>query len=203
MKKNEKLKGKISFYFGLFCNHTPSLEGIEFFLKKMKIEKEKIAKISYRGSGWPGSMKIFKKDEKILEYPFPFFWNIAGSAFFSLPMCQNCEKCTSELSDLSFGDPWLSEFKNEIKGKTLIICRNQQGENILKKAQKEGVIKLENISGEKVVASQFKMFHSKKRKTKKKDFFNSIFFKKIILRMPLKIFILYEKAKAHFYFSRK
>ena len=63
----------------------------------------------------------------------------------SLFRCLFCCDLTSELSDLSFGDPWLPEVtEKEKNGKTLIICRTTDSEELLTKALSEGYIKADS-----------------------------------------------------------
>jgi coenzyme F420 hydrogenase subunit beta len=217
-KIDSNLNKKILFTLGLFCDHTPSLNAIDFFLKKFKIKKEEVVKINYRGDGWPGYVKIFKKNGEIMKYRYPLYWSIAGSNFFYPKTCLACQDCSAETSDISFGDAWLPEFKQEGIGRSLVICRTERGEAILREAQKRGWIKLEPIPLEKIIFSLMGTLYLKKKglrfffpapsnQIKKPGFLDGlvclpffinvilgrqVFFRKILLFVPLKFILLYS-----------
>jgi len=158
-KINKKLRKRIKYHLGIVCNHTPTFKATEFLLEKLNIKKEEIKNISYRGEGWPGNLKIETKSGTILL--LPEYW---GSGFGQLFIPERCEFCVdhmAELSDMSFADPWLSEFKNEKKGKTLIITRKNS--NILKEMDNKGVCRIEPIKPEKVILSQIYNLYVKKK----------------------------------------
>lgn len=215
---NKELKEKIVLHFGLFCSHVPSFHGTKNLLKKFNIKQEEVIKLDYRGKGWPGHMKILKKNEEVL-LSLLTYWKFIGSALFTSTGCLACSDSTSELSDLSFGDAWLPEFKNNKVGESIVISRTQRGEEILKKAKKEKAIQFNSISSKKVISSQITTLYLKKKNlragvnlSRKKVFlgntlrpdlldyllafsfwFNRSFFRKLVKYIPLKIFFLYNK----------
>lgn len=168
---NNNLDKKIFVTFGLFCNHTPASHAIDFFLKKVGIKKEEVVKIDYRGGGWPGYIRILKRNGQLMKYPSSLYWSIAGSSFFYPSGCLACDDCTSEAADVSFGDAWLPEFKQDKVGRSLIICRTETGRAILKEAQRNRLIELEPISLEKVISSHLGPIYLKKKGFK--SFFRS------------------------------
>lgn len=211
-------KGRIVLFIGLFCGGRPGLDGLKFFLKRNKISEDEIKKINFRGSGWPGVVKIFKKNGAVANFKFPFFWSIAGSSLFYPKSCMACSDCTSEEADLSFGDAWLDEFKDDKIGRSLVISRNKDGADFLLKAESCGALRLEKIMQEKVIQSQIISIYLKKKclrllfkkseKAIKPDFLDYIlsrvflinskigrnaFLMKIISFIPIKIVSLYEK----------
>ena len=108
-------------------------------------------KINYRGDGWPGNMVIELKNGNICKLPFQDAMSQHNLWINSLFRCLFCCDLTAELSDLSFGDPWMPEVtKKEKKGKTLIVSRTENSEKILRNAVDKGYINLDVISPEKV-----------------------------------------------------
>lgn len=224
---NKELKEKIVLRFGLFCNHVPNFHGTENLLEKFNIKQEEVIKLDYRGKGWPGYMKILKKNKEVL-LPLLVYWKFIGSALFTSTGCLTCNDCTSELADISFGDAWLPEFKDDKIGRSIIISRTQKGEEILQRAKKEKVIQLNPISSKKIISSQIVMFYLKKKNlracmnlfqkkisisnTLKPDlldyllafsfWLNRILFLKLIKYIPLKIFIVYNKFFNAIYYKK-
>lgn len=164
---NKKLKEKIALHVGLFCGHTPNFLGTEFLLSKTKIKKENVKNLSYRGEGWRGGVSIMLKDGNKLFIPYshPYAWGgIFGSVLFTPFRCLLCANGTAELADISFGDAWLSEIRKDDKiGRSIVVSRNQIGEEILQKMASDGIIALDSAYKEKVIQSQQSMLNFKKK----------------------------------------
>jgi len=189
----KELEQKIVLHFGLFCNHTPNFHGTKNLLEKFKIKQKQVIKLDYRCQGWPGQMRILKKQKETI-LPSSIYWNIIGSDLFTPKPCLACNEYTSELADISFGDAWLPEFKNDKIGRSIIISRSQQGQDILQMAKKEKIIELEPVSSKKVIFSQIAGLYLKKNEARKPM---GLLKKKILLKLlkyvPLKIFLLSSK----------
>lgn len=156
---NKKLKQKIILHLGLFCNHTPTLLATEFLLKKVKVKKENVKRLDFRGEGWPGRTKISLGNSELL---LPFSWNFVGSYFFTPVRCFLCSDFVNELSDLSFADAWLPEFSEDKTGKSIIISKSELGEKLLQEMKLKRMMELNKISAKKVIQSSQRMFHFKK-----------------------------------------
>jgi coenzyme F420 hydrogenase subunit beta len=158
--KNHKLKNKIILHLGIFCNHTPNFLGTELYLRRLNLKKEDIIKIDYRGEGWPGVMKIITSTNthKISDY-----WGFIGSYFFYPKRCLMCGDGVCELADISFGDAWLPEFRDDNTGRSIIISRTEIGKHILQRMSEEGKIELNRVNSKEVVQSQTLMIYLKKK----------------------------------------
>lgn len=162
---NKKLREKIVLHLGIFCSHTDSFRGTKLLLRKLSINDKEVKKISYRGEGWPGKIQINLKngDQRYISNQSSL-WNIIFNSFFSTPTrCLLCNDLTAEFADISFGDPWLLEIiSKEQVGKSIIISRTKQGEELLNAAISDGHIELSPIEPEKVIQSQRTFLHFKK-----------------------------------------
>ena len=145
---NKKLKEKIVLRIGIVCNHTPTFLATEFLLKKMKIKKEDIEKLDYRGEGWPGGMKITTKNGNKIFVPYfsSGYWGIVFNSFFFPMRCISCNDKICGLSDVSFADAWMPELmKDNNIGTSLVISRNEISEEILNKAVIKEKIELKEV----------------------------------------------------------
>lgn len=165
---DKRLREKILFHLGLFCTHTVNFVGTEVLLHKFGIDKRVVKKFDYRGNGWPGNLSVTLSNKQTVRGREGDFrkewWNPLFSRFFFTPLrCMCCSDLTNELSDLSFGDAWLREILKKDKiGTSLVISRSEIGEEILKRAEVKGKIKIEKIDCEKVIKSQWDpLFHKK------------------------------------------
>ena len=177
---NKKLREKIVLHLGIVCNHTPTFLATEFLLKKMKIKKEDVEKLNYRGEGWPGGMKITTKNEN--EIFIPQFsscnWGIVFNSFFFPTRCTLCSDKICGLSDVSFADAWMPELmENDNIGTSLIISRNMISEEILEKAVFKEKIKLKKV--DKDIPLQSQGLHTVKKRLNARIKILRIFGKKI------------------------
>ena len=161
---NKKLKEKVVLHLGIFCSHTDTFWQTEFLLKKLDLKEEDVAKIDYRGEGWPGSMSVLLKDGRNVSVPYSEATSLHGLWLHALLRCAFCCDLTAELADLSCGDAWLPEIlANEKLGKSIIVSRTKIGEALCLEAAQNGYIKIEKTSSYKVKQSGDMM------QTKKKD----------------------------------
>ncbi|MBN2075006.1 MAG: Coenzyme F420 hydrogenase/dehydrogenase, beta subunit C-terminal domain [Dehalococcoidales bacterium] len=156
---NNKIKQEIMFCFGLFCNHTPTFTATDYILHKVKIRREDVKKLVYRGEGWPGKMKISLKNKKIL---LKEFWDKGFGTLFYPWRCSLCVDAVSELSDISFGDAWIGEHSKDSMGTSLVISRSGKGEELLNNALDKGVISLAPVTRNKVIWSTRQITRFKK-----------------------------------------
>ena len=161
---NEKLKEKIVLHVGIFCSHSDTFWQTEFLLKKLGLKKEDIAKIDYRGEGWPGMMSVLLKNGKNVSVPYSEAGSLHGLWLHALLRCALCCDLTAELADVSCGDAWLPEIlANEKMGKSIVIPRTKMGEALCLEAVQDRYIKIEKTSAYKVKQCGDMM------QTKKKD----------------------------------
>ena len=156
---NKKLKERIVLHVGLFCNHTPNFIATDFLLKKLKIKRNDVRKLDYRGEGWPGKTKIISGMGELL---LPFSWKFLGSYFFTPLRCFLCSDGVNELSDISFADAWLPEFSKEKIGKSLFISKSELGDKLVKMMSSRGKIEIDEIPIERMIPSFIRMLNFKK-----------------------------------------
>lgn len=153
---NKKLRNRVAYCFGLVCNHTPSFHATKYLLRKFKIPEEKIAKLYYRGKGWPGGMNIILDDgsEAFIPWASPHYWGMVFQRFFWPKNCMVCDDKLCQLADIVFMDAWLPEFSSDKIGTSLVMVRSKRGEALITKAMKHKVVELQAISIKSVIKSQ-------------------------------------------------
>ena len=160
------LNKKIVLHLGLLCSHAVDYAGTYFLLKKLRLRKEEVSKIAYRGMGWPGSMSIETTRTSRVSLPlvgdWHAYWSLFSSFFFTPMRCTMCPDQAAELADISFGDAWLPELKSEKSGASIMLSRTSQGENLLSKAMLAKAISIKRVGVEKVMQSQFVNLRFKK-----------------------------------------
>ena len=151
---NPTLAKKIVLHLGLICNHTPTFYATDYLLKKMKVKKEDVLNLEYRGRGWPGQLTITLKNGREIGVPQfdPFYWGHVFNSYFSPYRCILCNDKMCELSDISFGDAWT--LSNTDKGESLLISRNTASDALLSRMINSDLVELKIIDSFYVIQSQ-------------------------------------------------
>jgi len=168
---NRELRRRIRYHFGLFCANTVSFLGTEYLLERYGIQKSNVHRLRYRGEGWPGMITVVTREgekykiQKSLSESNILYRSIYSSAFhydFMPYRCLLCPDQTNELSDISFGDPWLPSLLNsDSAGFSLVVSRTEAGQRVLSLASKRKVIKLYEINKYALLKAQFFYFKAR------------------------------------------
>jgi len=176
---NKTLREKIVLHLGIFCSHTDTFWQIDSLLNKWGIDPREVQEINYRGEGWPGNMTITLKNGKTKSIPFSDALSQHTLWINAIFRCLFCPDLTAEISDMSFGDPWIPEIiETEKTGLSIVVCRTKNAERILSNAVADGYIQLNDLSPERVKKSGY-MMESKKKDIKIRLLIRKVFRKTI------------------------
>ncbi len=149
-----ELNGKVGLAIGIFCAGTPSTQATLDLLKKAGMDDGKVAEIRYRGRGWPGNFTVRLNSEDLPRVVIPYMEAWGFLQKYRPFRCYLCPDATAELADISCGDPWYREEKEDELGYSLILVRTERGREILKGAREAGYVVLEKRNPEILVKSQ-------------------------------------------------
>ncbi len=139
---------------GLLCGGMRGQEGTHWILKKRSVALSSLSDITYRGDGWPGSMKLISRSrETVAAIPYTEY----GDEYFESWQPWRCFLCTDRTSmtaDISLGDAWLPELKEDPLGTSLILARTAEGVQLIEDAMKDGMIQAREIDHPAVMRSQ-------------------------------------------------
>ena len=143
LRKSQLLKPelvpKIALVMSFFCAGAPSTQGTLDFFKAYSVEPEDVAEMRYRGNGWPGKATVkFKGAEPDLEVNYKDSWGFIQK--YRPFRCYLCPDLTGEFADISFGDPWYREIKEDDPGHSLILVRTEKGRKMFHKAVSAGYV---------------------------------------------------------------
>ena len=152
---NPLLNEKIGLAISIFCAGTPATEGTYKILSSLGVEPERTEEIRYRGCGWPGAttVKIKGNNGQMRQMSYEESWGNILSHFGQY-RCRICPDSTGEFADISCGDPWYRELKEDDQGWSLVVVRTERGREILRKAVRAGYIKLERVGPDTIPRSQ-------------------------------------------------
>ncbi|BDZ71650.1 Coenzyme F420 hydrogenase/dehydrogenase, beta subunit C-terminal domain [Methanobacterium petrolearium] len=176
---NKVFREKIVLNIGIFCSHNDNFWQTTSLLDRWGIKPGEVHEIHYRGEGWPGNMTVKLKNGEKKSIPYSRALSQHVLWINAIHRCLFCPDLTAELSDMSFGDPWIPEImENETKGQSLVVCRTKKAEKILSEALSDGYIHLSNLSSEMVKKSGY-MMESKKKDIKVRLLIRRLFGKKL------------------------
>jgi len=161
---NNALKDRIVLTISLLCGHGTSYHFTEYLLARQGIEPRTVCAIDYREKATDGhyfalrtttrNPRTGERNEFRLPFPNTAYGLAWTNLFFSLRRCTLCGDFAGEWSDLSCGDAWLPEYREEPEGRSVLISRSALSESLIDQMQKGNLIKIEAISPERVAACQ-------------------------------------------------
>jgi coenzyme F420 hydrogenase subunit beta len=89
---NEDLNEKIVLHLGLFCSHTVNFHATHHLLRRIGLNPREVARIDYRGRGWPGGIIVRNKSghDQFIPNQDSLWSTIFGSFFFTPISCLWC-----------------------------------------------------------------------------------------------------------------
>jgi len=154
MSLKPALQKKVGAVIGIFCAGTPSTRGTIDLLNKLHINTDNVNALRYRGKGWPGLFSVqHKKDINRTEtLTYKEAWGFIQA--YRPYRCYLCPDATSELADISCGDPWYREVRENELGYSLVLVRTERGRQILHGAIEAGYVTLERAAPDVISLSQ-------------------------------------------------
>lgn len=147
---------KLAYLFGLICGYNMEYGATVFGMRKLRIRREQVVDVKYREHGsWPGGMSFTLAGGE--KRGINFFNYHYLNAVYLPNRCRLCPDFYGNYSDLSFGDSWLLRLLGEgmdehgiPKGWSSIIARTERGVSLLKKAESDGALYLEEVQPDEI-----------------------------------------------------
>ena len=152
---NAKLRERVTLHMGIVCSHTASFSLTRRLLEEKGVKKGDVARLDYRGDGWPGNMRISLSNGKVKSIPYTEYITRHGLYMFAPRRCTQCVDFIGRLADICFMDAWLPEIRAADKiGTSIAIARTTAACDLLYQAQQAGEISIEAIPAGDVLRSQ-------------------------------------------------
>lgn len=146
MKKYCSAKNVKVITISLFCNHT-SRSYYKSVLNDVGLTESDVRHFEYRGSGWPGSIRIVT-DVGEIKLDYVDWWNKYSKNYLDmLPKCKKCIKSISNDADICVGDAWIQRVLNRDKnGTNMVVTMNSVADNFVIGCFEKKYIHLEPLS---------------------------------------------------------
>ncbi|MBR4388624.1 MAG: Coenzyme F420 hydrogenase/dehydrogenase, beta subunit C-terminal domain [Prevotella sp.] len=162
-----------NFIISLCCSGQTTVEGTWYYYKLLKIKKESVSHIQYRGDGWPSGIKIVLDDGSTIKkknYTYP--WTLMHKSLLFRPKrCLYCTKKTSQDCDVSLADPWLKEYiENDKIGNSVVIISSTFGIETINNMLDDKELELKEINEETYIKSQLGTIEQKAKACEHRTF---------------------------------
>jgi coenzyme F420-reducing hydrogenase beta subunit len=154
------LNEKITFLTGIICGGVKSRFFTDYLASRSGAEQGQFKKPEYRVKDPDSTASDYgfscenKSDEKTHFIKMREVGDMWGSGLFKANACDYCDDITTELADISLGDAWLPPYNADGLGNNVIICRTAIAESLINQGVKDGEIKIDQISSDKLLSAQ-------------------------------------------------
>lgn len=146
-RHDERVDALVQYWLAPVCGGFMPPAGMSDFLARVRIEPERIAKLSYRGGGCPGPTRIEMDDGAAREFDYLDVWGEDESSW-SLPFrCKVCPDGIGEAVDIAAADNWPGGApergaSEHDPGDNAVIIRTTAGMALIKAAAADGYLTL-------------------------------------------------------------
>ena len=164
----------------LICHGTPSVKLLSLFLKQSNISINSLQNIHFRKKNKYRVVCYkridFAKNNRISFTPEDVRDRYTMAFLNGLNHTENCYSCryagNKRISDITIGDSWGSELKEEeqAKGISLALCQTEKGSLLLKRTS----LHLEAVDLNKAITANHQLSHPSKMPKERKLFFDSL-----------------------------
>lgn len=159
---------RIIYTAAVFCGHQKTKAFSEYIAWQLGVPPQKFDSLTYRVKQ-PGykSHEYFyransidgKSNQSIVS---SMRWLDWGLGLFKLKACDYCDDVAGETADIIFGDAWIKPFTSDYRGTNVVICRNNQLQELLNISREKGLITLLDADESAIFASQGANFRHRK-----------------------------------------
>lgn len=175
---NPNLKEKIPFLVGIICGGLKSKFYSDYLAQKSGIFS------SYSNQEY----RIKDSKNSATDYSFGANDNLGqfhqikmqkvgdmwGTGLFKSNACDFCTDVLTELADISLGDAWLDEYREDGLGNSVIVTRSMVADKLIRNGIQQGVLSVELIDKNKIISSQSPSFSHRQEGIKLRLLFRKI-----------------------------
>lgn len=153
-----RVKERFTYLLSFFCAGVPSLRGAREILARLGVAETDLAAFRYRGHGWPGFATATRHDGSAERMSYAESWGEILSRHVQF-RCKICPDGTGGFADVVCADAWETDDRgypvfDERDGVSLIVCRTEKGEALVRDAAAAGTIEITGYDGVGLAAMQ-------------------------------------------------
>lgn len=183
---DRRFKERVVGYFSIYCSSNRTFNAQDYIFRHYGVKKSAIKYFAFRDEGCLGKLTILyggKGEEfpslytkifstqcreseslKKISIPYTVYYGAMLRSFFKPHRCLTCIDHYGELADVCFGDIHIMPYAKDVIGISSWIVRSDYWEKEFQSAEKDGYIKMDDVSANILNKSQAEMLYSKKRR---------------------------------------
>ncbi|MGB7341142.1 MAG: Coenzyme F420 hydrogenase/dehydrogenase, beta subunit C-terminal domain [Phototrophicaceae bacterium] len=138
--KHAEFNEKIKMVIALYCGHNSEPELTDWTIDNLSKSNVQLVDFKYRTGHWRGELEATFDDGSVVKKPFSHFSDYRNVYFFAQKKCHHCCDHFGYFCDISAGDIWSPEMKNNPVKHTSLITRTARGESLVRQAAKDQLI---------------------------------------------------------------
>jgi len=158
-REDAALRNQIRFTVSLVCGHLKSVAFAQMFAWQVGIAPDELLKFDFRVKLTDKPPNLYgitaesssSSQTRCVDQLFGSGW---GLGFFKYKACDYCDDVFGETADVTVGDAWLPEYKDDFKGTNIVVVRNREIQQLLNDGINSKRLNLKQIGPEKAVESQ-------------------------------------------------
>ncbi len=147
-----RLEEAVALTIGIFCAGTPSRAATESVVRDLGMAPEDVARVDYRGEGWPGLFRATDRDGHRVSATYAEAW--AQLSRQRQWRCMVCPDHSGQFADISVGDPWYRPPQPGEDGRSLLVVRTERGRAAVAAAFRDGALEGRRVDPAIITASQ-------------------------------------------------
>lgn len=157
-----ELKEKIPFLVGIICGGWKSRFFTDFLAQSTGIhegyhhQEYRIKDYEDTASGY--AFGAFNMEDNFYQMKMSKVGDMWGTGLFKSRACDFCTDVLTELADISLGDAWLPEYRQDGKGNSIIVTRSLLADIIIQEGINDKLLEVMPIEKEKIIQSQKSSF---------------------------------------------
>lgn len=167
-KQDPAINRRIAYTIGLICGHQKSATYAENIAWQSGIKPGNLLAIDFRKKidGRPSNDYITEitglvdgETKTIVKSQSELFGTVWGHGFFKTQFSDYTDDTLNETADVSLGDAWLDEYIKDSGGNNIVIVRNSDIADIIRRGIRDKKLRLDRIDEATVVRSQSGLIH--------------------------------------------
>lgn len=153
-KRDEALNQKLALVITLYCGHDSEKALTDMVLHKLNPQNKPIQDYRYRFGHWRGNLKLTFQDGEEVVKPFHYFSDYQNLYFFCETKCLQCIDQTGFYADISIGDIWSMDMKDNPIKHNAVIVRTDAGQQAVDSVREHGLANVFDVPVGRVCAGQ-------------------------------------------------
>lgn len=147
--QDARVSQRVAYCLSFMCAGVPSIKGTHAVIRALGFDPAEVNRFRYRGNGWPGQATASTADGRSNGMSYDDSWGKILNRHLQF-RCKICIDGTGEYADVTCADAWYGTEDGypsfeEQEGRSLVLSRNETGEQLVQQAVAAGYLQVEEL----------------------------------------------------------